>query len=264
MWTWTKIYLARCLVTCFLIEGTQAFAKDMSAENSLGEGSGNKLPPAEKSRSEQIFPSFLQWRFQASYGLWPADTEVPSWDRSAEAPQTEQLLATALLEQNRFGQSVMIPFNPLQATRVGVSLLQIQTANQAPWAKSFVKNAAPVDWQCWGLGGDLFISRQQSNSIFLEAGLQAESLIAGRLSYRTSGAVLSSENTPPTLEQSGGWRIAFSGGMSGFMLGPVGMLVRLNGYILKAHFRGHPKPFRAQGFQLEVGADLALGRSEQR
>jgi hypothetical protein len=245
-----------------MFEGPVAQAKDFPSGNSVPEGTESRVPAEATPRPTKPVDPLVFWRFQTSYALWPADVEVPQWDFDSEPAKAEQKLATVLLTQNRFGQSVSLPFNALQATRMGISLLQIQTENNAHWAKSLVKSTSSADWHCWGVGGDLFISRQQSPSISIEAGLQADYLVSGTLSFEPTQKLLQSDSTPLQLAQSGGWRIAFSSGLSGFMFGPVGLLIRLNGYILEANFRGHPDSYRAQGFQMELGADLALGRSE--
>lgn len=225
--------------------------------------------PAEtaKNTATAIAPSsagpqdpMSSWHFQATYGISSADVEVPVWKTDTDPAQQEQISTTGLLTQARYSHALEHEVNKNQMFRWGFSLLSSQTITGSGWLSGLTKDSKAPAWRSWGVGGDFFLVRRFSPACDFDAGVQVDYYLSGNSTIRSSissGAV----NPPPSrLEQKNGWRVAFSGGISGLYLDPVGLIFRLSGFVSQATFKGHSQPLRAHGVQIQIGADLALGR----
>lgn len=203
------------------------------------------------------------WHFQATYGVSSADVEVPYWNTNVDAEKTEQRSTTAVLTQSRYSHSVESYLNKTQSVRWGLALVNEQTAPPRGWMAGLAKDSKAPEWRAWGVGTDLFLVRHQSPTFDFDAGLQVDYFLSGVATLSAAEATITQLSNSNRLEQKSGWRIAFTGGIGGMYLGPVGVIMRVSGYAMQAAFRGHTQPLRAQGIQLQLGADLALGRGEQ-
>lgn len=200
------------------------------------------------------------WHFQATYGVSSADFEVPVWNTNTDPAQEEQASTTGLLTQSRYSHAVEHSVNKNQMFRWGFSLLSNQTITGSGWLSGLAKDSKVPAWRSWGVGGDFFLVRRYSPACDFDAGVQLDYHLSGNSTMRSS-EVSGAVNAPPSrLEQKNGWRVAFSGGISGLYLDPVGLIFRLSGFVSQATFKGHAQPLRAQGVQIQIGADLALGR----
>ena len=214
----------------------------------------NTQPTSTQLRSD--------WHFQVTYGLTPADIETPYWNTSVDPAIETQRSTTGVINQIRYSHAAEFPFNSKQSTRIGLSLLNEQITPSNSWTRSLVKISKAPEWRAWGLGTDLFLVQHSSNQLSLDAGLQADYYLSGvtNLGNAESGANPSSSDM--RLEQKSGWRVAFCGGVTTNLVGPLGVITRVSGFVMESRFRGHSKPLRAQGFQLQIGAALALGRGD--
>ena len=202
------------------------------------------------------------WHFQATYGVSSADVEAPYWNTSLDPAKAEQRSTTGVLTQSRYSHSFASPLNKSQSVRWGLALVSEQTAPAKGWMAALAKDSKAPDWRTWGVGTDLFLVRHQSPTLDFDAGVQADYFLSGVTTLGALEGTTAQSSSPNRLEQKSGWRIAFTGGLGGIYLGPVGIIIRLSGYVVQAAFKGHTQPLRAQGIQLQLGADLALGRGE--
>lgn len=202
------------------------------------------------------------WHFQATYGVSSADVEAPYWNTTLDPAKAEQRSTTGVLTQSRYSHSFASPLNRSQSVRWGLALVSEQTAPAKGWMAALAKDSKAPAWRTWGVGTDLFLVRHQSPALDFDAGLQADYFLSGVSNLGALEGTSEQRSTPNRLEQKSGWRIAFTGGLGGIYIGPVGIIMRLSGYVVQAAFKGHTQPLRAQGVQLQLGADLALGRGE--
>lgn len=202
------------------------------------------------------------WHFQVTYGVSSADVEAPYWNTSTDPAGAAQRSTTGALSQTRYSHSVETPLNGSQAVRYGLSLVNDQTAATNSWLKSLAKDSKAPDWRAWGLGSEIFLVRHISRSFDFDAGLQADYYLSGVATLGSIETSSANTTTITRLDQKSGWRLAFTGGMNAGLFGPVGLIMRVSGYVMQSTFTGHSKPLRAQGLQLQLGADLALGRGE--
>lgn len=220
-------------------------------------------PTAKASETTATQPSKPSiWHFQATYGVSSADVETPSWDSTTDPITARQKSTTGVFTENRFGHSFEVGLQPRQAIRMGLSLVNTQSVAGTGWMAALASKSKAPDWRTWGLGCDLFLLRQMSANLDLDAGLQADYFISGVTTLPTTDAATTELQNSSRLEQKSGWRVAFSGGIGGLYLGPIGFILRLSGHVLQAQFKGHTQALRAQGLQVQVGAGLALGRGE--
>jgi hypothetical protein len=202
------------------------------------------------------------WHFQVTYGVSSADVEAPYWNTNTDPAGAAQRSTTGALSQTRYSHSVESPINGSQAIRYGLSLVNDQTAAANSWLKSLAKESKSPDWRAWGLGSEIFLVRHISRSFDFDAGLQADYYLSGVATLGSVESSLANTTTLTRLDQKSGWRLAFTGGMNAGLFGPVGLIMRVSGYVMQSTFTGHSKPLRAQGLQLQLGADMALGRGE--
>jgi len=223
-------------------------------------------PPAATSvPSQPIAPQSVMssWHFQAVYGIGYADFEIPVWKADADPAVEDQISSTGLLTQARYTHAIEHPLNQKQMVRWGLSLINGQTTTGSGVLASLAQDSKVPSWRSWGVGADLFLVRRFSPACDFDAGLQLDYHLSGNSSMRNFEQVGSVNSSPARLEQQGGWRVAFSGGISGLYLGPIGLVARLSGFVTQASFTGHSRPIRAQGIQFQAGANLALGRGDQ-
>lgn len=240
-----------------------AHVTDAPTVAALG-AAGDVLPaaaqPSQTSQPVQRTGPMSSWHFQATYGLSSADFEIPIWDTASDPAGEEQISTTGLLTQSRYSHAIEHAVNDRQMFRWGFSLLSNQTMTGSGWLASLARDSKVPSWRSWGIGSDIFLVRRFSPACDFDAGVQLDYLLSGSNTMRSSEQN-SSVNAPPLrLEQTSGWRVAFSGGISGLYLDPVGLIFRVGGYVTQATFKGHALPIRAQGIQVQIGADLALGR----
>lgn len=202
------------------------------------------------------------WHFQATYGISSADVETPAWNNKSEPATAIQKSTTGVFTEKRFNHSLELGNHPRQATRVGLSLVNAQSASATGWMKSLAEQSRAPDWRAWGIGTDVFLVRHVAANLDLDAGLQADYFISGVATLPSTDAVSTEAQTSPRLEQKMGWRLAFSGGIGGLYMGPLGLILRMSGHVIQAQFQGHTQPLRIQGVQFQIGAGLALGRGE--
>jgi hypothetical protein len=214
------------------------------------------------SESTRSSPAQNVWHFQATYGLSSADVESPYWDTRSDPAVAAQRSATGVFSESRFSHSAEIPVNVKQSVRLGLSLVNAQSGVSSGWLASLAGRSNAPDWRAWGVGTDVFLLRHTSASLDLDAGFQADYFIAGVTTLPTSENASAEIQKAARLEQKSGWRVAFSGGIGGLYIGPLGLILRLSGQVLQSDFEGHKFPLRAQGLQIQVGAGLALGRGE--
>jgi hypothetical protein len=255
-------FTAGCMVTCTLFIIQNAIAKESQQTPSGLEIQDKGF--LSSTTSPDFFNSIprIMWHYQMNYAVSVSDIEFPYWDEADDGEGTKQKNAESVLSKKRFSHGYEFPLNPLQTARLGLSILQVKSENWKP--KMLVTNPASLEWRSWGLGGDFYLVRQIGPSVFVEAGIQADYLFSGRLSQSSTQDSVRAVTAARSFSQSNGLRTSFGGGFGGYLIGPIALIVRLGGFVLETKFRDHPRPFRAQGFQLEVGADLALGRSELR
>lgn len=207
-------------------------------------------------------PAQNVWHFQATYGLSSADVESPYWDTRSDPAVAAQRSATGVFSESRFSHSAELPMNNRQSMRLGFSLVNAQSGVSSGWIANLAGRSNAPDWRAWGVGTDLFLLRHTSASLDLDAGFQADYFIAGVTTLPTSENASAEIQKAARMEQKSGWRLAFSGGIGGLYIGPLGLILRLSGQVLQSQFDGHKYPLRAQGLQIQVGAGLALGRGE--
>jgi len=243
-----------------------ALAQNSPTQNQVPPAGKNTTLPAEGQASGTVpgarsKPS--SWHFQTTYGVSSADLEAPYWNTAVDPVAAAQRSTTGVLTQIRYSHSVETPLGGSQALRWGLALVNDQTATKSGWAAALAKDSKAPEWRAWGIGTDLFLVRHMSPSVDFDAGLQADYLLSGVATLGASEAAAAAQSTAQNrLEQTSGWRLAFTGGIGGLYLGPVGLIFRLSGYVMQASFKAHKQPLRAQGLQLQVGMDLALGRGE--
>lgn len=202
------------------------------------------------------------WHFQAIYGIAVADFEVPVWKSESDPIVEDQMSSTGLLSESRYSHAIEHALNQKQMVRWGLSLVSSQTTTGNGLLAGLALDSKVPSWRSWGIGSDLFLVRRFTPACDFDAGLQLDYHLSGNSTMRNSDAA-GSINTPPTrLDQESGWRVAFSGGISGLYLGPLGLVARLSGFVTQASFKGHSRPIRAQGVQVQIGANLALGRGD--
>lgn len=202
------------------------------------------------------------WHFQATYGVSSADVESPYWDTRADPVAAAQKSTTGVFSESRFSHSSELPMNSKQSMRFGLSLVNAQSGVSSGWLANLAGQSNAPDWRAWGLGADVFLLRHTSASLDLDAGFQADYYISGVATLPTAENASAETQKASRLAQKSGWRIAFTGGIGGLYIGPLGLILRLSGQVLQAQFDGHALPLRAQGLQIQVGAGLALGRGE--
>lgn len=99
----------------------------------------------------------------------------------------------------------------------------------------------------------------------VDFGLQADLLAWGvaELSQSQTAQDASSEtHAHPRLELQSGYRIGWQAGLGTVVIGPLGMVIRLGGFLTKMKFASHPEPLETQGFIASLGVSLDLGRGE--
>lgn len=202
------------------------------------------------------------WHFQSTYGVSSADVESPYWDTRSDPNAAVQRSATGVFSESRFSHSVELPVHLKQSVRFGLSLVNAQSGVSSGWLASLAGRSNAPDWRAWGVGADVFLLRHTSALLDLDAGFQADYFIAGVATLPTAENASAETQKAARLEQKSGWRVAFSGGIGGLYIGPLGLILRLSGQVLQSKFDGHKYPLRAQGLQIQVGAGLALGRGE--
>lgn len=214
-------------------------------------------PPVQTPRD-----SMSSWHFQAVYGIGYADFEIPIWKTETDPAVQDQVSTTGLVTQARYSHAIEHRLNQQQMFRWGFSLLNNQTTTDNGLLSSLARDSLVPAWRSWGVGCDLFIVRRFCSACDFDAGIQLDYHLSGNTTLRSS-ELSGSVNSPPSrLDQKSGWRVAFSGGISGLYLGPVGIVARLSGFVTQADFEGHSRPMRAQGLEVQLGANLALGRGE--
>jgi len=205
------------------------------------------------------------WHFEATYGISSADIEAPYWDTSVDPVKAKQRSTTGVLTETRYSHSVENALNKTQSIRYGLSLVNQQTAAATGWMAALAKNSKAPDWRSWGLGTDIFLVRHLSTNVDFDAGFQADYLVSGVATLagnETQASASLSATAPTRLDQQLGWRVAFSGGIGGLYMGPLGLIFRMTGYVMQSTFKGHTQALRAQGLQFQLGAGLALGRGD--
>lgn len=214
--------------------------------------------------TEPLHPAAAQkvWHFQATYGLSSADVESPFWDARTDPAAAAQRSTTGVFSESRFSHSAELPMSNRQSMRLGFSLVNAQSGVSSGWLAKLTGPSNAPDWRAWGVGTDVFLLRHTSASLDLDAGFQADYFIAGVATLPTAENASAETQKAARLEQKSGWRVAFSGGIGGLYIGPLGLILRLSGQVLQSKFDGHKYPLRAQGLQVQVGAGLALGRGE--
>lgn len=206
--------------------------------------------------------SMSSWHFQAVYGVAYADFEIPVWKTETDPAQEDQISSTGLMTQARYSHAIEHPLNQNQLVRWGVSLVNSQTTSGNGLLSRLAQDSKVPSWRSWGVGGDLFMVRRFSAACDFDAGLQLDYHLSGNTTMRSSDATGSINAPPSRLDKQSGWRVAFTGGISGLYLGPIGLVARLSGFVTQTSFKGHSRPLRAQGVQFQIGADLALGRGD--
>ncbi len=216
--------------------------------------------PVENLPAPSSNPSV--WHFQAVYGISSADVETPAWDTKTEPATAIQKSTTGVFTENRFNHSIEMPLTNRQSMRMGLSLFSAQSYAASGWVASLTGKSKAADWRTWGLGTDIFLVRHTSPSLDLDAGLHADYFVSGVITLPVGDSASSALQNSARLEQKTGWRLAFSGGIGGLYIGPVGLILRLSGHVIQSQFKGHTSPLRVQGIQIQAGAGLALGRGE--
>lgn len=202
------------------------------------------------------------WHFQAVYGISSADVETPAWDTKTEPATAVQKSTTGVFTENRFSHSMEMPLTNRQSLRMGLSLFSAQSYAASGWVASLTGKSKASDWRTWGLGTDIFLVRHTSPNLDLDAGLHADYFVSGVITLPVGESASPALQNAARLEQKMGWRLAFSGGIGGLYIGPVGVILRLTGHVIQSQFKGHTAPLRVQGIQVQAGAGLALGRGE--
>lgn len=235
-------------------------APPTAATRAEGDALSMASQPSQPSSPVQQTNAMSSWHFQATYGLSTADFEIPVWDTTSDPAGEAQISTTGLLTQTRYSHAIEHAVNDRQMFRWGFSLLSNQTITGSGWLASLARDSKVPSWRSWGLGSDVFLVRRFSPSCDFDAGVQLDYLLSGSSTMRSSEQNNGVNAPPLRLEQKSGWRVAFSGGIGGLYLDPVGLIFRVSGYVTQATFKGHAQPIRAQGIQVQLGADLALGR----
>lgn len=237
-------------------QGQTPAAAKVAAAATEGQSQANNTTPGAHAK-----PS--SWHFQTTYGVSSADMEAPYWNTALDPAAAAQRSTTGALTQIRYSHSLESSLGGSQAVRWGLSLVNEQTAAKNSWATALAKDSKAPEWRAWGIGTDIFLVRHLSPSLDFDAGLQADYFLSGVATLGASDTTAAAQSaTQNRLDQKSGWRLAFTGGIGGLYLGPVGFILRLSGYVMQASFKTHTQPLRAQGLQLQVGMDLALGRGD--
>ncbi|NBX17902.1 MAG: hypothetical protein EBR09_11095 [Proteobacteria bacterium] len=202
------------------------------------------------------------WHFQATYGLSVADVECPAWDTQSDPATAVQKSTSGIFTDSRFGHSYEQPLNDRQSIRAGLSLFNAQASQPSKWMIPVTGAQKTSQWRTWGVGTDLFLVRRISANLDLDAGLQADYFFSGVTTLAVGEKASQALQNASRLDQKGGWRLAFTGGIGGLHFGPLGIIMRLSGQVIQAQFKGHASPLRVQGMQVQLGAGLALGRGE--
>jgi hypothetical protein len=202
------------------------------------------------------------WLFQFIYGVTSADVDTPAWDSKIDPPRAVQRSTTGFFSDYRFSHAYELQVSPKQTLRMGLSLLNTQTLNSNGWLSTLAKKSKAPDWRSWGLGSEVFLVRHSTSFLDIDAGLNADYLIAGIANLPTLETASQELQDLSRLEQKSGWRFGFSGGIGGLYLGPVGLILRISGQVSQIQFKGHNQPLRIQGIQIQLGAGLDLGRGD--
>lgn len=250
-----------------LLWNQDAWAQSAAAPAQSNTTAPISLPTSGQSTTANVSPTVSKpssWHFQTTYGLSLADMETPYWNTAVDPVSAAQRSTTGVLTQVRYSHTVESSLGNSQAIRWGMALVNDQTAaRNGVWA-SLAKESKAPEWRAWGVGTDIFLVRHLSPAVDFDAGLQADYLLSGVATLGSTDTVTSATQTNANnrLEQKSGWRLAFTGGIGGLYLGPLGMVMRLSGYVMQTSFKGHSQPLRAQGLQIQLGMDLALGRGD--
>lgn len=242
-----------------LLPGGAAYAEIRISPPDQAVSAAKQTVAAEASHSSA--PQSV-WHFQATHGISSADVESPHWDIRSEPAKAAQRSTTGVFSENRFSHSAELPMHLKQSMRLGLSLVNVQSGASSGWLTDIAGKSNAPDWRAWGVGADIFLLRRSSDWLDLDAGFQADYFISGVASLPATENSSAETQQASRLEQKHGWRIAFSGGIGGLYIGPLGLILRLSGQVLQSHFVAHKFPLRAQGLQVQVGAGLALGRGE--
>jgi hypothetical protein len=216
--------------------------------------------PKDNTNIPQTRPS--GWHFQATYGLSAADVETPAWDAQKDPVSAIQKSTSGVFTDNRFGHSFETAMNSRQSVRMGLALFNAQSVAPSKWMIPLTGRSQSAEWRTWGIGSDFFLVRRASPNLDLDAGLQADYFVSGVTTLSLDEKASAGGQNTSRLEQKSGWRVAFSGGIGGLYIGPVGLVMRVAGQVMQAQFKGHTSPLRVQGMQFQMGAGLALGRGE--
>jgi hypothetical protein len=250
-----------CLPSFAQAQSAASTGQNTSAQKSTSgaadtQSGTNGILPAPPSK-----PS--SWHFQTTYGVSSADLEAPYWNTALDPVAAAQRSTTGALTQVRYSHSIESALNNSQALRWGFALVNEQTVAKNSWAAALAKESKAPEWRAWGIGTDIFLVRHLSPAVDFDAGLQADYFISGVATLGTSDTAAAAQSAAQNrLEQKSGWRIAFTGGIGGLYMGPLGLIARISGYVMQSSFKTHSQPLRAQGLQLQLGMDLALGRGD--